>query len=105
MSKILRNREQIIARLITKSASPLSIWFALEMQGKLDLNRHKGGWDLMTPKEILGRIKDEVAELEAAIEGGECVEIIDEAVDIANFCSFLAHNMQEDIESKESSNE
>ena len=98
MSKLLNNSREIIARLTSRSVSPLSIWFALEMQVKLDSNRRKSGWDLMQPDEILTRIKDEVKELEDAIESGVKIDMVQEAVDVANFCSFLAHNMQYEID-------
>lgn len=100
MNKILHTTKEIITNLIPRSISPLTIWFALEMQDKLDANRNKSGWDCMTNKEILGRIKDEVKELEVAIKSGVKADIIAEATDVSNFCSFIAHNNQVSLESR-----
>ena len=68
--------------------------FALEMEGKLSQNRHKGdreGWVNDHPLALLCRIEDEVAELKLAIVNGETPgEVTKEAADIGNFAMMVA---------------
>ena len=102
--KILHTAKDIVSALVSRAISPITIWFGLQMQNNLELNRHKSGWEQMSNYEILNRIKDEVKELQEAIKKGDKVNIIHEAADVANFCSFIAHNNQSDLD-QESDNE
>lgn len=66
--------------------------FAVIMQEKLDDNAHKGGWANETPKQLLKRAKQELRELEAAVNNTYQSEddIAREAADVANFCMMIA---------------
>ena len=64
-------------------------WFAERMEVKLRSNDWKGGWRKMTPTEILARIREETDELEDGLRGG-AVNVMLEAVDVANFAMMLA---------------
>ena len=66
------------------------------MEEKLEMNSHKGGWDGMTPGELLRRIKQEVGELTRAIEKNRsALDVAREAADVANFCRMLADLAQD----------
>jgi NTP pyrophosphatase (non-canonical NTP hydrolase) len=60
------------------------------MEKKLKENDHKGGWDNESLDWLVGRLKEEVGELEYAID---IVQLghstIDEAVDVANFAMMI----------------
>jgi hypothetical protein len=69
--------------------------FAVMMDMKLNRNSHKneaGGWGGMAAFEILNRIRDELEELEEAIRNPSHSreDIVDEAVDVANFAMMMA---------------
>lgn len=68
------------------------LWFACQMDETFMANSHKTGWQNLTMKQSLKRIKDEVRELEEAIntknKSGD--DIIHECTDVANFAMFLA---------------
>ena len=75
------------------------MWFASEMCSVLDSdkNRYKGGWEDMSNEEILKRIDNEVAELKQVCscrvrDDRHRRRLIREAVDVANFCMFIADN-------------
>lgn len=67
--------------------------FAVDMEAKLDQNRHKGGpegWralDLTTLQKLLS---DEVAELNGALALGNSAAIVSECADVANFAMMIA---------------
>lgn len=67
--------------------------FAHEMEGKLTLNRHKGdraGWLAMSPEQLIQRLRDEIIELETAIQSMESSTVIQkECADIGNFAMML----------------
>ncbi len=73
------------------------VWsFAHEMQKTLDTNRHKSGWEGLTPTQCLDRMKEETVEIEAALRDGRSAkEIVWECADVANFAAFLAANITE----------
>lgn len=68
-----------------------SKWFAEQMAVKLRENEHKGGWDRCNPYWLIDRLKEEVAELEQAMDDGlPSEEIIRECADIGNFAMMVA---------------
>lgn len=66
------------------------LWFAQEMEGQLQENDHKDGWEERSAKWLLNRLKQEVGELERAIENKK--NVVDEAADVANFAMMIADN-------------
>jgi len=72
--------------------------FAQAMERKLRANDHKGGWDDEDPEWLMDRLKEEVAELEAAIttrDGGPLSgraqrRTRSEASDVANFAMMIS---------------
>jgi NTP pyrophosphatase (non-canonical NTP hydrolase) len=64
--------------------------FAQLMEKELRANDHKSGWRSMKTKWLLARIKDEVAELEAALASGDVDKIASECADVGNFAMMLA---------------
>lgn len=72
---------------------PLVRWFAQQMERVLRENDHKQGCDKMDHWEIHWRISEEYEELTQVLSGARDGNAIDEAVDVANFCAFLAYNL------------
>ena len=71
--------------------------FNVDMEKKLRANDHKECWNNDTQLEILSNLKEEVTELEEAIEFGlTSEEIIKEYADIANYAMMGADNLRED---------
>lgn len=68
------------------------LWFAERMELKLKANDHKGHWSGEGYKYLLQRLKEEVSELENALEHMPSAIVIDEAADVANFAMMLADN-------------
>lgn len=66
--------------------------FASIMEHKLSLNDHKGNFEEQDTKRLLRLLKDEVEELEEAIEEGDYFHILTEAADVANYACILAWN-------------
>lgn len=73
--------------------------FADAMERVLKENDHKNGWENMNAYDLLGRIDDERDELFRAIDrfyedekDDSATNMLDEAVDIANFCMMLYDN-------------
>lgn len=83
------NLIKILAGLVAESCNWRVIWFAIEMQRVLTEQRRSGkqGWENMSDKQILHRIRQETIELAKAKTNREK---IDEAVDVANFALFFA---------------
>ena len=71
---------------------PLVVWFAQEMERVLQENDFKHGWQTMSNDSIYDRQKDELRELGLALASGHANLIINKAVDVANFCAFMAWN-------------
>jgi len=67
-------------------------WFVREMEKKLRKYDHRGGWDDCTPGYLLGRLREEVEELqeERARVPGDFNAEISECCDVANFAMMLA---------------
>ncbi len=66
------------------------VWFAGEMEKKLRLNEHKGGWEFASQWILLNMLHDEVTELGEALLSGNPLRIISEAADCGNFSMMLA---------------
>lgn len=64
--------------------------FAEEMERKLKLNDHKGGWMGMTVNQILNELAEERIELGKAIVTGDKANILEECADNANYLMMLA---------------
>ena len=81
---------------------PQLAWFANEMERQLEANDHKTGWKDFHLKQLLRRLKQEVGELERAIEKGK-PDVVEEAADVANFAMMIADNFHDDqVETRES---
>lgn len=73
------------------------IGFSLMMEMALQRNDHKGGWQNMSPSQIMNRIYDEVRQLNAArkvLEKGavsqrEIDRTKKEAINVVNFCMMM----------------
>lgn len=66
-------------------------WFAEQMELKLKENDYKGGWARCDHSWLLDRLKQEVTELEKALEKVDNQEnVIKEAADVANFALMIA---------------
>jgi len=65
--------------------------FATVMQGKLDDNKHKGGWSKCSQSYLVRRLDEEVTEIKHAIgENYDTEDIIKECADVANFAMMIA---------------
>jgi len=81
---------------------PPLAWFANEMERQLEANDHKTGWKDCHLKQLLRRLKQEVGELERAIEKAN-PDVVEEAADVANFAMMIADNFHDDqVETRES---
>ena len=66
--------------------------FAAEMEKKLRKNDHKRSWKVLSKADVqwfLDRLKDEVIELEEAIDGGDPEDVAQEAADVGNFAMMI----------------
>lgn len=90
---------RVLAEMAAQACNWRVLWFASEMQRVLTYNRTicgKSGWETMSDKQILHRIRQETAELTKAVEDGATPqEMIAESVDIANFALFFAARYHE----------
>jgi len=64
--------------------------FVDAMVYKLGCNVHKGRWEGLKETESVGLLQKEVVELQEAVLGGNMVEIMLEAADVANFALITA---------------
>lgn len=65
------------------------------MKYKLEVHKGKGRWEDMTIADAFSKLRREVEELEDAIRGGNLVEVMLEAADVANFAMILSTIMVE----------
>ena len=68
------------------------IEYAVEMEKKLQANDHKKDWKSLSVSDsawFLSRLKDEVAELEEALEIGTTEDIVKETADVGNFAMMI----------------
>jgi NTP pyrophosphatase (non-canonical NTP hydrolase) len=64
--------------------------FADDMAREMVANSHKDGWERMTPRQLLQRAKQEMGELERAMNADEPLSSIrSEAGDVGNFLAML----------------
>lgn len=87
---------------------PAVVRFAQLMERKLRERDYKGGWENCTLSYLVGGITDEVVELVDAMDAiltddgpTNLHAIIEEAVDVANYCMMLADVAQAQIRRKE----
>lgn len=66
--------------------------FAQCMEHKLQKNDHKGGWEEIPNDELFRRLRDEIDELEQALNNEPTLNIAFEAADVANFAMMIAWN-------------
>jgi NTP pyrophosphatase (non-canonical NTP hydrolase) len=66
--------------------------FAEEMEYQLRAHDDRGGWDKCDPFWLLTRLKEETAELEAAMKNpnGRVTNVAHESADVANFAMMIA---------------
>lgn len=84
MDKIKIDYKQIAERREVLS------WFNDVQLSKLIENTHKGTWKEKSIEFLLKRLKQEIVELEHALELGNHNEIFRECGDIGNFAMFIA---------------
>lgn len=124
----LEAAEETISHLrsVIQNAShvrPEVLWFACEMEKRLEANDHKGGWEGCTDHYLLAKVEEETGELTDAIQAvaddiaykmmsfGESGDregtaglvafleaVIREAADLANFAMMIADNARRDLE-------
>ena len=71
-------------------------WFAEQMEIKLRENDWKGGWKGESVSELTARIEDETVELwQSIMPHAQPVNIVREAVDVANFAMMVADRVRE----------
>lgn len=68
-------------------------FFAKEMDRKLQENSQKGGWEDCDESYLIERLRQEVDELEEAINEKEVHEIKSECADVANFAMMIWDNL------------
>lgn len=67
--------------------------FTRHMLCKLRVNSDKGRWHTVDFRYLMRRLREEVEELQAAVDGGrKGQDIVDECADVANFAMFIADN-------------
>jgi len=66
--------------------------FAEYMKAKLHDNSHKSGWRDVYDHTLIVGLKDEIIELEEALEKGISNDIVYECADVANFAMMIADN-------------
>lgn len=93
VTKSEREREKVKKANLSPVSylSPAVLWFAQQMQAKLDLPRVQQRGDSfkhMTPEQLIKCIRNEIVEVQEA--SGE--DRVVECADIANFAMFLAIN-------------
>lgn len=64
--------------------------FVHAMVYKLKVHHKKGRWEKLTIADVLPLLEGEVAELKEAVDGGNLIEILTEAADVANFAMIVA---------------
>ena len=70
---------------------PEILWFAEQMEKKLQSNDYKGGWNDCSIKYLLYSLKEEIKELSDELnQKSNSSNIIKEAADIANFAMMIA---------------
>src|SRR5512147_223847 len=87
--------------MMTRALSQPVLCMALAMQEKLDENAQNGGWELDDADALIDKLREEVRELELALQEAPTSvterhqrrrNIRCEAADVANFAMMLAQN-------------
>jgi hypothetical protein len=68
-------------------------WFITLMEAKLQKNDHKRSWSNLSVKELKGALEREYVELEDVCDNFDSAGIIEECVDVANYCMMIADNI------------
>jgi len=70
------------------------LWFAKEMEAKLEGNSHKGGWEGVSPYALYAKAEEEMKEVFTALLACPRVsrDITRECADTANFLMMIADN-------------
>lgn len=71
---------------------PSVMKFARAMEGVLRKNDHKTGWKDMNNWELIERVEQELEELKDADNRMSTRLVINEAIDVANFCMMIFDN-------------
>jgi len=74
--------------------------FSCDMARKLRENSHKAHWNTVTKYYLLGRLQEELYELEEALYSESTESVINECADVANLAMMIADNLR-DPEKKE----
>ena len=69
--------------------------FAEQMEKVLQEHEDKGGWDQMNPFDLLPTLKQQVCDLEEAMDDGADDQAIKEATDVANYAMMIADIIKE----------
>jgi len=81
------------------------LWFAREMEKKLEVNSDKEGWCFCSLQYLSMRLTQEKKELARAIKKKDKKRIIEECADVANFAMMIADNTKNEIEDEEGEDE
>lgn len=92
LTGLRRRLEATLAgEVIMLGVRPSVAWFAEQMEAKLREGDAKHpAWDKQEIDEVLAHLERELAELRAALAGGEPAEVINEAADVANVALIIA---------------
>lgn len=87
-------REKALAAQVERVREPVR-WFAERMEERLKAHDHRPGWKDSTFGYLQRRLRQEQAELDAALDKKwNAEEIIRECADVANFCMMIADNFR-----------
>lgn len=70
--------------------------FTTHMRHKLLMTRHRSHWSKAEQLFLLSRAREELDELEEALDSETRKSVVREAADAANFCMMIADNAQWD---------
>jgi NTP pyrophosphatase (non-canonical NTP hydrolase) len=95
--RLLSSLEEAVRNL--KAEPKLSnevLWFAAEMEKKLNRNRWKGHWEAASDEYLMKRAREELVEVQDELNrsnpGMFHPKVVEEAADVANFMLMLADN-------------
>ena len=72
-----------------------------EMKKKIDRDANKGNWDTVSCFKLLEMLKDEVKELQHALESEPLENAIKECGDVGNFAMMIAGNLDRIIKKEQ----
>lgn len=80
---------------------PHALWFAMAMERELQENDCKAGWDGCSIPWLLHRLRQEIDELERAIQHGKSpADVLSEAADAGNFLMMIADRYHDQAEAR-----